>query len=131
MFCLNKNITFSLIIFGLVFLGFFSFVSVARAEEELCGECGGRERCCWGNSWACIGGLASCTVDGLGFDDKYCSECKDNYMTCDITPGGFHEIRWCGGGSGPQGRCIPDGVPNATLSCDGGPGSFNQMDGFM
>lgn len=131
MFCPNKKYTFFLIVFGLVFLGFFSFVSVARAEL-LCDICNEIEQCCDGNSWACIGGKASCTVDGLGFPDQYCSECEGNYQSCDMTPGGIHEIRWCGeGSSGPQGRCIPSGITAAPLSCDGGPGSFNQTDGFV
>ena len=95
-------------------------------------ECSSAGDCNCQQSSACIGGVCSCTVDGIGGSNwQYCSECENNYQSCSSSGGGLFEIRWCGGGSGPQGRCIPDGVPNATLSCDGGPGSFNQMDGFV
>ena len=132
-------------VFSLIFL-FVSITPVLSGNEigscddprtPKIEECPVRSRCekasdCPCNqSAACIDGLCSCTSSGVGISNEYCSECVNNYQSCHVYNDPVYEIRWCGGGSGPQGNCIPDAVQDAPLSCDGGPGSFNQMDGFL
>ena len=132
----------SILIFGFIvstlFLIVYSSPTSVLADEMLEMECppgSGDKGSCFGTTIQCINGNVSCAKTGVGGDPQgyiWCDACEGNYQTC-YHPDrpSSHEIRWCGGGSGPQGNCIPDAVQDAPLSCDGGPGSFNQMDGFL
>lgn len=86
--------------------------------------------CTCNQSAACLDGVCSCTMDGVPGWEGYCSECVDNYQTCE-SYFGFYEIRWCGGGTGPSTCTLPSNLPDSPLSCDGRPGSFNETNGFV
>lgn len=127
---------------GLV-LSFFSATPVSSGAVYPCDDpntgqieqcattCVDASTCGCQQSAACINNVCSCTVDGIGFPNEYCSACVNNYQSCSIGGGPLYEIRWCGGGSGPVICQSPPAIAEYPVSCDGGPGSFNNWQGFV